>query len=348
MRLDLVDADGNAKETWGFDGGCVFPDREQRRLQIIQNNGNGMADAPTSAPTLAELVSDCPLCPVCSIKEDGDIKYFRIIREPSEFAWDLLVRLQLIFLEDTVGDGFSSDDFDFDRFDNSKSWQQKYERLFYGNRIPDYIIGGTSSNTITIPYALKVDDDAEDEQEKVEAFRVDINSCEVDDSSGAQHQLPDALQGEYICEPGKYSSVIISIEPEIKGGAFTSTTEGDLPLWIWAPVGFAAVAIPVVAYLIWRFYNAKKIADAMEIQRKHELQETEKQDDVGDFGIVGDNVRANPLATGDAFEIPKGDAIIDHALAVDKANFEVASPDVEHNIFKEDFGPVQPERHNLD
>ena len=46
-----------------------------------------------------------------------------------------------------------------------------------------------------------------------------------------------------------------------------------------------------------RFYNAKKVADAMEVQRKHELGEAEKQDDLGEFGTICDNTHANPLAT---------------------------------------------------
>merc|ERR1712218_161777 len=113
------------------------------------------------------------------------------------------------------------------------------------------------------------------------------------------------------------------------------------------PIGFAAVAIPFIAYLIWRFYNAKKKADAMEIVRKFELGEAEKQDDVGEFGVVGDIVQANPMATGAAFEINKEDVAVNTKLQFEKMNFEVATVQVEKNVFKQDFGPVQAEKNRL-
>ena len=169
--------------------------------------------------------------------------------------------------------------------------------------------------------------------------------CDVDESGGAVNAVPDGLLDVYDCNIGAdYPSVIVSITDIVESDTLTQTEVGDIPTWVWIPIAAAAILIPVMVYFIWRFWNAKKIADAMEVQRKHELGEAEKQDDVGHYGTVGDHVNANPLATGDAFEIPKGDVAIDHQLAIEKMNFEQATVEVEHNVFKQDFGPVKAER----
>ncbi len=85
----------------------------------------------------------------------------------------------------------------------------------------------------------------------------------------------------------------------------------------------------------------------MEVVRKFELGEAEKQDDVGDFGVIGDHIQANPMATGAVFEVAKEDVAVNTRLEFEKANFEVATVVAEHNIFKQDFGPEKNKKNQF-
>ena len=86
--------------------------------------------------------------------------------------------------------------------------------------------------------------------------------CDVDETTGAMRPVPEALQ-----------CVLLS-------GGRRLRVAGDL-------CGAGGGVLDL----------RKKVADAMEVQRKHELGEAEKQDDLGEFGTICDNTHANPLAT---------------------------------------------------
>merc|ERR1712087_688393 len=164
-------------------------------------------------------------------------------------------------------------------------------------------------------------------------------------SGGAVNTVPDGLSGVYDCNLGAdYPSVIVSITDIKESDTLTQTSVGDIPTWVWYPVVAAAILIPLMVFLIWRFWRGEKAADKMETQRNYELNEATKQDNIAVYGTVGDHVNANPLATGNAFEIPKGDVIIDRHLSIEKMNFENATVETEHQVFKQDFGPVKAEK----
>lgn len=59
-----------------------------------------------------------------------------------------------------------------------------------------------------------------------------------------------------------------------------------------------------------------------------------------DTGAIG----FNPLATGGTTDIATGGDFIDKQLGSQKNNFEMAQVDVEKNVFKQEFGPVQGNR----
>lgn len=56
------------------------------------------------------------------------------------------------------------------------------------------------------------------------------------------------------------------------------------------------------------------------------------------------NVGFNPLATGGTAAIASGGEFVDPQLGTEKNKFEIAEVDVEKNVFRQDFGPVQAER----
>lgn len=68
---------------------------------------------------------------------------------------------------------------------------------------------------------------------------------------------------------------------------------------------------------------------------------TLRMDDLGNFGEIGNNVTFNPLATGGTQDIATGGDYIDRQLRSDKNSFEIAQVDIEKNVFRQDFGPVQ-------
>lgn len=328
-----LDIDGD----WGFDGGCVYPDDDRRRrIRRLQ-------DSDTESDGNVTILVDeyCDTCPVCNVLENEDVKYIRISRTPADFQYDVIVRLKITYLDDTSGGGISKDDFDLDKIDDE--WHDLVTST--GRYTEGYIIGasdGTSDGELVIPYYLSTSDE---DGENAEAFMIEVTRCDVDESGGAVNAVPDGLTGVYTCNLGAYyPSVIVSIEDLVESGTFTEVEEEGWPLWVWIVIGVVAILIPILGYLIWRFWNAKKIADARERQKKYEIGEAELQDNVGHYGGVGDHVNANPLATGDAFEVPKGQAIIDHQLAIEKMNFEKATVVDEVNVFKQDFGQVVAER----
>merc|ERR1712129_377383 len=182
-----------------------------------------------------------------------------------------------------------------------------------------------------------------DEDEPEEAFEVRITSCIVDESGGATNKIPEGLEGVYACSTGaEYTAAVIVVLAPESDDQFTTTTVGDMPIWVWIPIGVAAVAIPMISFAIWYFYRARKFAEMMEIRRKHELDQAEQQDNFAEFGGFGDNVKVNPLATGDAFEMPRVSKVIDMHLDEQKDDFEAAQVDAVKNVFREEFGPVQP------
>ena len=67
-------------------------------------------------------------------------------------------------------------------------------------------------------------------------------------------------------------------------------------------------------------------------------------DAIDEFGGVGDDVNFNPLATGGTQDIATGGDFIDKQLNQQRDNFEIASVDVETNVFRQEFGPVQSNR----
>ena len=71
---------------------------------------------------------------------------------------------------------------------------------------------------------------------------------------------PEGLQGVYDGHVGAdYVSLVISVEQLEADGQCTETPLGDMPTWVWWPIGVAGV-FPAMTYLIWRVYNAKKVA----------------------------------------------------------------------------------------
>lgn len=75
--------------------------------------------------------------------------------------------------------------------------------------------------------------------------------------------------------------------------------------------------------------------------------------DVGPIYIVGDaqgfseliqNVQFNPLATGGTQDIATGGDYIDQQLGAPNHIFEIANVEVENEVFRQEFGPVQSNR----
>ena len=146
-----------------------------------------------------------------------------------DFPFDIKVRFSMTHLVNTADEGIDADDFDFDQIDDD------WERFFSarGRFVSEYILGAEHNPTgeLVIPYYLTTDDGTDPD----EAFEVSILNCEVDETTGAYNPVPNGLKGLYFCEPGKYyPAVIITIQENEADGSFTSTSEGDLPLWIWA------------------------------------------------------------------------------------------------------------------
>lgn len=70
-------------------------------------------------------------------------------------------------------------------------------------------------------------------------------------------------------------------------------------------------------------------------------------DDTGNFGEIGDTVNFNPLATGGTHDIATGGDYIDAQLGHQRVQMEIAQVDVETNVFRQEFGPVQTSQRNL-
>merc|ERR1712013_122362 len=127
------------------------------------------------------------------------------------------------------------------------------EKLFESKgRWTQFYITGEGSGDLVVPYYLSAE---ADDGESDEAFMVSLLQCAVDESDGAVNAMPSGLHNKYECQIGaEYAAVLIAIEQIESDGQFTATTLGDMPTWVWWPIGVAGAAIPVVAYLIWRFY----------------------------------------------------------------------------------------------
>ena len=67
----------------------------------------------------------------------------------------------------------------------------------------------------------------------------------------------------------------------------------------------------------------------------------------GEFGSLGVDVGFNPLATGGTQDIATGGDYIDKQVGSPNHTFEVAHVDVERNVFRQDFGPVQTNQRTL-
>ncbi|MFG0258203.1 MAG: PEP-CTERM sorting domain-containing protein [Phycisphaerales bacterium JB043] len=120
-------------------------------------------------------------------------------------------------------------------------------------------------------------------------------------------------------------------------GSYTLESAIDLNAY---RLGFADL---IRNYAQWEA-RADQIASGITASSNFSLFTT---DPVGGFGGIGDDVTFNPLATGGTHDISTGGAYIDKQLNQQKSNFEIASVDVEENIFKEEFGQVQAEKHNF-
>jgi len=120
---------------------------------------------------------------------------------------------------------------------------------------------------------------------------------------------------------------------------------GDLPTWIWYPIAAGIIIMPLLGWFGYRFYKKRKYAEEKQHLRDIELnKEQEGMDDIANFGGIGDNIQFNPLATGGAQSITTGGEYIDRQLSIVKKEYTTAVVDVEEVVYRQDFGPVQPNR----
>ena len=142
---------------WGTDGECVLPQEPIRRRQMetMRRLLQGNAPSPTQAPYVAVLVIDCTFCPVCPVKENSDVKYLRLIRDPPGFPYDVLVRLTMTHLLNTAGEGIDKKDFDLKAIDANEpndlnlEKNNKLDKFFSkekNNFLAFYIMGGDDNS----------------------------------------------------------------------------------------------------------------------------------------------------------------------------------------------------------
>lgn len=194
------------------------------------------------------------------------------------------------------------------------------------------VAGTTSAGETIKTVKLSIIQEDDDTSETQERFYFVLKSCEVTDD--------DDSSDIYDCSLGTPNRVLLYIA-NVADTLTTSSKTEPIPEWVWYLVGAAVLLLPLVGWFGWRFYNQKKLAEAMEAQRKQDLAEQMALDDAGNFGEIGDAVQFNPLATGGTKDIATGGDYIDAQLQAQKDTFEVAQVDIEQNVFRQDFGPVQ-------
>jgi len=196
-------------------------------------------------------------------------------------------------------------------------------------------------------------------------FRVEANTTENDENDyvNAGEDFWFELQqcwgpplgaghaGSYDCQvvdspaDDQYYLVKISLVDSTTDTRITQTT-GDIPWWTWVVVAASLVLLPLLGWWGYRQIQKRKYAEEMQEMKKKELKDAENMDDFGNFGGVGDEVMFNPLATGGAADIATGGDYVDAQMSDARAaNTQNATVDVNKEVFKQSFGPVQAQRH---
>jgi len=129
-------------------------------------------------------------------------------------------------------------------------------------------------------------------------------------------------------------------------GSLVKKEEGDLPNWIWYVIVGGILFLGVLGWIGYRYYQKRKLNEELLEQRKQENAGLGDEDHNA-FGGLGEDVRFNPLATGGTSDIATGGQFVDKQLNVQKDNFEVAQVDVGQEVFRQDFGQVQPNQHHF-